>query len=207
MRPGLALLAALVLACRAPVGEPAPPEALLAEGVPGVPEAVPPSSFVPIPDVTLVTHEGRSVRFYSDLVRGRTVVVQFFFTDCQGICPVSTGRMRELQAALGERLGPEVSFLSVTLDPAHDTPAVLAEHARAIGARPGWTFLTGDLADITALRYRLGVYDLDPELDADRNQHAGVLVLGNEPRQRWSMKPATLSVRPLLAAIERVLDT
>jgi len=204
VRPALALLAALALACRAPAGEPVPREAL---GPDAVSEAIPPSSFMPIPDVALVTHEGRAVRFYSDLVRGRTVVVQFFFTDCQGICPVSTGRMRELQEALGERLGPEVSFLSVTLDPAHDTPAVLAEHARTIGARPGWTFLTGDLADITALRYRLGVYDLDPVLDADRNQHAGVLVLGNEPRQRWSMKPATLSVRPLLAALERTLGT
>jgi protein SCO1/2 len=199
VRPFFAFaLAASVLACQAP--GPAP------DGEEGA-EPPPSAAFEPIPDVELVTHDGRPVRFYSDLVRNRVVVVQFFFTDCQGICPVSTGRMLELQERLGARLGREVSFLSVTLDPAHDTPAVLAEHALTIGARPGWTFLTGALADITALRYRLGVYDLDPALDADRNQHAGVLVLGNEPRQRWSMKPATLSARSLLAALERVLGS
>lgn len=196
--PSVLLLAALTLACRATAREERAAE-------PVSEEAVPASPFEPIPDVALVTHESRTVRFYEDLVRGRTVVVQFFFTDCQGICPVSSGRMVQLQEALGERLGSEVTFLSITLDPANDTPAALAEHARTIGARSGWIFLTGDLADITALRYRLGVYDLDPALDADRNEHAGVLVMGNEPRQRWSMKPATLPVRPLLAALERLV--
>jgi protein SCO1/2 len=164
----------------------------------------PASTFVPIPNVELVTHEGRTVRFYDDLVKGRVVVVQFFFVHCEGVCPLSTGKMLELQAALGERLGRDVFFLSITLDPERDTPAVLAEHARDIHAAPGWTFLTGSEADIEALRWRLGVFDLDPELDADRNQHAGVLVLGNDLKQRWSMKPAFLSTHALLQAIERL---
>lgn len=145
------------------------------------------------------------MNFYEDLVRGRVVVVQFFFVHCEGICPLSTGRMLELQEALGPRLGQDIFFLSITLDPERDTPAVLAEHAGTIGAEPGWTFLTGSAADIEALRRRLGVFDLDPELDADRNQHAGVLVLGNDRKQRWSMKPATLSTRFLTRAIERLI--
>jgi protein SCO1/2 len=165
---------------------------------------MPAASQVSIPNVVLVSHEGQPRRFYDDLVRGRTVVVQFFFTECSGVCPLSTGRMLALQEALAERLGRDVDFLSITLDPEHDTPEVLAGHARAIGARPGWTFLTGAPEDIRALRYRLGVYDLDPLLDADRNQHAGVLVFGNDNKQRWLMKPASLSPRPLLAALERL---
>lgn len=164
------------------------------------------SSFVPIPNVELATHEGRSVRFYDDLVHEQVVVVQFFFVHCEGICPLSTGKMLALQEALGPRLGREVFFLSVTLDPERDTPAVLAEHAREIGAGPGWTFLTGAAADIEALRRRLGVFDLDPLIDADRNQHAGVLVLGNDRKERWTMKPATLSTRFLMQALERLLD-
>jgi len=186
----VALAAAVFLACRAS-------PAATAEVA---------STFVPIPNVELVTQEGKSVRFYDDLVRDRIVVVQFFFVHCDGICPISTGRMLELQDALGPRLGREVSFLSITLDPERDTPSVLAEHARAIGARPGWTFLTGSEADIQALRRRLGVFDLDPAIDADRNQHAGVLVLGNDRKQRWTMKPATLSASFLMRAIERLAE-
>ncbi len=164
------------------------------------------SSFVPTPNASLLTHTGQSVRFYDDLVRGRTVVVQFFFVHCEGICPLSTGRMLALQELLGERLGRDVFFLSITLDPEQDTPAVLAEHARALGARPGWTFLTGAKDDIETLRRRLGVFDLDPVIDADRNQHAGVLVLGNDAKQRWAMKPATLSARTLLQSILRLAE-
>jgi len=166
--------------------------------------SAPPSPFEPIPDVALATQDGRSVHFYEDLVRGRTVVVQFFFTDCQGICPLSTGKLLALQELLGERVGRDIFFLSVTLDPAHDTPAVLAEHARAIGAGPGWTFLTGSAEDIELLRRRLGVFDLDPAIDADRNQHAGVLVLGNDRKQRWTMRPATLSAGFLNEAVLRL---
>src|SRR5262245_56223091 len=128
-RGGSAALAALVLACAAR-------EDLALQPQP------PASEFEPIPNVELTTQRGEHVRFYDDLVRDRTVVIQFFFTHCEGICPVSTGTMLSLQEELGERLGRDVDFLSITLDPARDTPEVLAEHARAIGARPGWTFLT-----------------------------------------------------------------
>ena len=181
--------AALLAACRA--------------RTPSAPELA--SSFEPIPNVELTSHEGRKLRFYEDLVRDRVVVVQFFFVHCEGICPLSTGKMLALQEALGARFGRDVYFLSVTLEPERDTPAVLAEHAREIGAAPGWTFLTGAADDIEALRRRLGVFDLDPVIDADRNQHAGVLVLGNDRKQRWSMKPAGLSTRALLQAIERLI--
>ena len=162
------------------------------------------SSFAPIPNVELVTHTGRPVHFYDDLVRGRVVVVQFFFVHCEGVCPLSTGKLLELQEDLGPRLGQDIFFLSITLDPERDTPAVLADHARDIGAGTGWTFLTGAAVDIEALRRRLGVFDLDPVIDADRSQHAGVLVLGNDRKQRWTMKPATLTTRFLLQAIQRL---
>lgn len=164
------------------------------------------SSFVPIPNAEFTTQDGRRLHFYDDLVRGRTVVIQFFFTRCQGVCPLSTGKLLALQEALGERLGRDVSFLSITLDPEHDTPAALAQHAQALGARPGWTFLTGAEADIQALRRRLGVFDLDPVLDADRNQHGAVLVLGNDAKQRWSMRPATLSGAFLARAVLRLAE-
>lgn len=180
--------------------------ALACHGVPSVQDSTPGSPFEPIPDVELTTQDGQRVHFYEDLVRGRVVVVQFFFVHCQGVCPRSTGTLLAMQAELGERLGRDISFLSVTLDPEQDTPAVLAEHARTIGAHPSWTFLTGAEADIERLRRRLGVFDIDPVVDADRNQHAGVLVLGNDVKQRWTMKPATLPASFLTAALLRLAE-
>jgi protein SCO1/2 len=163
-----------------------------------------PAYSAPIPNPVLTTHEGRAVRFYDDLVRDRVVVVQFFYVECAGICPLSTTRMLEMQDALQERAGRDVSLLSITLDPANDTPDVLAQHARAVGAGPGWTFLTGSEQDILSLRRRLGVFDRDPVLDADRSQHAAVLVLGNDSKQRWCLKPATLSSAFLLRSLLRL---
>jgi protein SCO1/2 len=168
------------------------------------PDTVTRAHFVPIPNVELTTHTGRLVRFYNDLVKGHTVVVQFFFTHCEGVCPISIGKLLEVQEALGESLGRDVRFLSITLDPERDTPAVLARYAGDIGAKPGWTFLTGSKQDIEALRRRLGVFDLDPLIDADRNQHAGVVVLGNDEKQRWTLKPATVSAHFLADAIRRL---
>jgi protein SCO1/2 len=163
-------------------------------------------AFVPIPDVELVDQRGERVRFFTDLVEGRTVAVQFFFTDCQGICPLSTAKMLALQRDLGERLGRDVWLLSVTLDPENDTPEVLAEHAATLGAAAGWTFLTGSKEDIERLRRRLGVFDLDPVLDADRNQHAGVIVMGNEPDRRWLMKPANVPDSALVRTLIRLVE-
>ena len=198
MRTLLLALGLALGACRAPAPAADEAPAQVADEAP---------DFVPIPDVELVDHHGRSVRFLGDLVAGRTVAIQFFFTDCQGVCPISTGRMVALQKGLGERLGRDVLLLSVTLDPEHDTPAVLEEHAVALGAREGWRFLTGAKADIELLRRRLGVYDLDPVLDADRNQHAGVIVMGNEPDRRWLMKPANVPDKAMLRTLLRLAES
>ncbi|PYN94872.1 MAG: SCO family protein [Candidatus Rokuibacteriota bacterium] len=158
-----------------------------------------------LPNTRLTTHEGRSVRFYDDLVKGKVVAINFMFTSCRIACPVTTPKLVEVQKLLGERSGRDVTFLSITLDPEHDTPEVLRTYARAYGAGPGWYFLTGKQNDIERLRRKLGVYDLNPVVDADRTQHAGILVLGNEPRGRWKAV-ATLSkpVR-IRQAIERTI--
>lgn len=173
-------------------------------GCHSAPAETPSVSFEPIPNARLTDQNGRVVRFYDDVVRDRVVVIQFFFVHCDGICPLSTGKMLAMREALGERVGRDIDFVSITLDPERDTPAVLAEYARNLDAGPGWTFLTGAKADIEALRWRLGAFDLDPEIDADRTQHAGVLVLGNDAKQRWSMKPATLSTSSLTRAVLRL---
>jgi len=158
-----------------------------------------------LPNIRLTTHEGRSMLFYDDLVRDKVVAINFMFTSCRIACPVTTPKLVEVQKLLGERAGRDVTFLSITLDPEHDTPKVLDAYARAYGVGPGWYFLTGKQSDIEKLRRKLGVYDRDPVVDADRTKHAGILVLGNEPSGRWKAV-ATLSkpVR-IRQAIERTI--
>ena len=160
-----------------------------------------------LPNVELITHEGRTVRFYDDLVRGKVVAINFMFTRCARFCPTTTAKLATVQSALGERLGRDVFMYSISLDAAHDTPEVLKRYARAFGVKPGWTFLTGKAEDIKMLRRKLGVYDRDPLIDADPTKHSGLIVLGNEPRGRWRAIAALSKPVRIRQAIERILLT
>ena len=142
------------------------------------------------PNAPLVTHEGRRVLFYDDLVRGKTVVFSFFYTQCEGICPATTANLVKVQALLGDRLGRDIFMYSISLKPREDTPQALKEYAAEYGIRPGWTLLTGQPEDCERLRRKLGFVDPDPRVDADSSQHIGVIVYGNEPLDRWSACPA-----------------
>jgi protein SCO1/2 len=159
---------------------------LKAQGTP----ATPPASPSRFPNVTLRTHEGRSVRFYDDLLKGKIVLINFMYAQCTGICPGMTANLGRVQAALGDRVGRDVFLYSFTLQPQHDTPEVLAEYARAHHVGPGWLFITGAPPDMEMLRRRLGFFDSDPLLDADKSEHIGLVRIGNEPLDRWLAEPA-----------------
>jgi len=158
-----------------------------------------------LPNVELTSHEGRKVRFYDDLVKGKVVAINFMFATCRKACPAATQNLVEVQDALGDRIGRDVTLLSITLDPERDTPEVLRGYAQAHGAKPGWYFLTGKRDDIELLRRKLGAYELDPILDADKTQHAGIVILGNEPRGRWKAIAALSKPVRIRQAIERTI--
>ncbi len=155
---------------------------------------------------TLWTHTGRKVRFYDDLVRGRVVTVNLAYTRCSGICPTGFAKLRELQDALGDDLGRQVVMYTLTLDPEHDTPKVLRAARREYGAREGWTFLTGSADGVEEVRRSLGLFDPDPRIDADRSQHSGLLVLGNDPLQRWTTVPLGFRGAQIANALRRVRE-
>ena len=146
------------------------------------------SRFVNVP---LVTHEGREVRFYDDLIRGKTVLLNMFYTVCtaEAICPLGTANLVEVQELLVPRVGKDIFFYSITLDPENDTPGVLKSYARAFGVKPGWEFLTGKKENIERLRRNLGYVDLDPVKDKDPSQHSGMVRYGIEPLERWAACP------------------
>jgi protein SCO1/2 len=157
------------------------------------------------PNVTLVTHEGRMVRFYDDLIKDKIVLLNFMYADCQAICSGVTMNLARVQRALGARVGRDIFLTSITLKPTHDTPSVLKEYAAMHGARsPGWTFLTGAPGDIEMLRRKLGAVDPDPVIDRDVSQHTGNVRFGNEPLQLWASCPGVVHADRIVEAIASV---
>ena len=118
-------------------------------------------------NVPVQTQDGRTLRFYDDVMKGKILVINFFFTDCDNLCPIATDNLVRVQELLGDRVGKDIRFVSISLQPEHDTPEVMAEYAKKHGVGPGWLFLTGKRDDIELLRHRLGFWDISPEVDAD----------------------------------------
>src|SRR5215813_3526900 len=131
------------------------------------------------PNLPVVTHEGKTLRFYDDLLKGKIVVINFIYTSCQDICPIATARLAQVEDKLGEQMGRDYFFISMTVDPEHDTPERLKEYADAFGAGPGWFFVTGRPDDIRAINYKLG------ERSRSLSEHRNEIVLGNEPQGQW----------------------
>lgn len=168
-----------------------------------VPSALPPGR-ADFPNALLLDQDSRSLRFYDDLVRGDHVVaISFVFAQCADICPSTIANLAKVQPLLGDRLGREVRFASISIDPMNDTPTILKAYSARFGVRPGWRFLTGRRRDIELIRRRLGVFDRDPVKDRDKTQHTGMLVYGNEARGRWSRVSALADPRRIFEGLTR----
>jgi protein SCO1/2 len=185
--------------------------------------SIPASSFAEnknaeaFPPVKLQTQDSNLVRFYEDLIEGKIVVINFMYTQCKGICETGTANLVQVQKALGEHLGRDVFMYSITLDPEHDTPEVLKSYAEAHGAKPGWTFLTGNAKDILTLRDKLGLAKLRPGLtqklglavndstqDTDQKQHSGMVLIGYDAFNKWERASITSRPDHILEIIERM---
>jgi protein SCO1/2 len=140
------------------------------------------------PNVTLTTQDGVEVRFYDDLLKGKIVAINLIYTSCQYACPLETARMAQVQKLLGDRMGRDVFFYSITIDPEHDTPAVLKEYGEKFHAGPGWFFLTGEQADIELISKKLGIYSAPNSSNPDG--HLPYLLVGNEATGQWMRNSA-----------------
>jgi protein SCO1/2 len=169
----------------------------------GAPSALPPGR-ADFPDVVLLNHLGKPVRYYDDLIRGNHIVaINFMFAQCSDICPGTTANLARVQTLLGNRLGREVRLASISIDPARDSPAILKAYAEQFDARAGWQFLTGRPKDINLVRRQLGVFERDPARDRDKSQHTGMLVYGNEARGRWGRVSALADPQRIVESITR----
>jgi protein SCO1 len=151
-------------------------------------------------DTVLQDQDGRDHRFYTDLVRGRIVVMDFIYTRCVGPCPILSSTLARLQTRLGDRLGKDVFLLSFSVDPDYDTPARLKEYAERFHARPGWTFLTGSRQNVEAVLRKLGQWVETPE------DHQTIFILGNEHTGLWKKAFGLAKPDDLFPVIDSVLD-
>lgn len=155
-----------------------------------------------IPNVTLKTHTGATVRFYDDLLRDKLVVINMMYASCNNTCPPTTQNLLRVQQMLGSRVGQDIFLYSITLRPEYDTPAELAHYAKMQGVdAPGWLFLTGSAQDIEQLRLALGFYDPDPAVDGQESRHTGMLRIGNDAYRRWGMAPGMADPRQIVSTI------
>ncbi len=138
------------------------------------------------PNTLLTTHEGKKVRFYDDLLKDKVVAINFIFTKCGASCPLETASLRSVQRILGDRVGKDIFFYSISLDPEHDTPEVLKEYAERFKVGPGWTFLTGNKEEIATIQRKLGLYVEDIQNNPKNpDDHNISLIIGNEATGRW----------------------
>ncbi len=153
-----------------------------------------------LPDVTVQDQNGKSLKFYSDLVKGRVVAVNFVFTTCTAICPSLTATFRRVQQQLQQN-SVDAQLISISVDPTFDTPERLQAFAEKFKAETGWTFVTGDSSNIDAILKEFGVGV------ANKNDHTPMILIGNDEKGYWTrtygLSSPTAIVKLISEAAER----
>ena len=153
---------------------------------------------VEIPDLLLRDHEGRKVRFYSDLIKDKVVVLSFFYTSCIYVCTTQGKTFSTLQSLLGDRLGKSVFLISVTTDPAKDTPAQLKAWGKRYDVQPGWTLVTGDVSEMNKL---LLPFTGNP---AGGGMHLPTTYIGNAKTGVWTSAAGVFGAEDVLHALNNL---
>jgi protein SCO1/2 len=151
-------------------------------------------------DVVLVNQNGEKMRLYSDLLKDKVVIINFFFATCQGVCLPMNRNLEKVQDALGERLGKDVYIISISVDPTVDTPANLKEYAKRLNAKPGWQFITGDKENVDFALRKLGQY-VDNKQD-----HTNIIIIGNERTGLWKKAFGLAKSEELYQVVESVMN-
>lgn len=151
-------------------------------------------------DVELVNQNGEKVRFYTDVLKGKTVIVNAFFTTCTSVCPPMNRNMEKIQDVFGDRVGRDIFLVSLTVDPEVDTPARLKDYAQKFHARAGWVFLTGKKENLDWALYKLGQY-----VEA-KDDHKTIFIIGNEPTGLWKKAFGMANVAELVQVVESVVN-
>jgi protein SCO1/2 len=151
-------------------------------------------------DVELINQDGQKMRFYSDVLKNKVVIINSFFTTCTSVCPPMNRNLEKVQEALGDRLGKEAFLVSISVDPETDTPLRLKEYSRRFHARDGWIFLTGKKENVEWALYKLGQYV------EGKNDHTTIIIIGNEPKGLWKKAFGLAKPDELVRIVDDVIN-
>ena len=153
-----------------------------------------------IPDVEVLDQDGKNIHFYSDLIKGKTVAINFIFTNCTTICPPLAATFSRVQRELGDKVGRDVHFISISVDPLTDTPERLKAWGAKFKAGAGWTFVTGDKQEIDKLLNALGASV------ARREDHSPAVIVGNDAKGVWTRTYGLAKTSQMVALILNVME-
>jgi len=152
-------------------------------------------------NAVLRSHEDKPVKFYDDVIKGKQVVINMMYANCESLCSTVTSNLVRVHDALKARMGRDLFMYSITIKPEEDSPAALKSFADMHGALlPGWTFLTGDPYDIETIRFRLFRQN-HIKFDTDPNTHTAMLRIINDATNCWTCVPPLASLYTVLQHI------
>ena len=151
-------------------------------------------------DLPVIAQDGKERRFFSDVLKDKAVLIYLFFTNCDSTCPMVNQTLANVQGLLGDRLGTDITLISITTDPARDVPSVVKQYSEHFGPRPGWLFLTGEIQNIGTIVRRLGHTSPDPAT------HVTFLMVGNVATAKWTKMKPTASEAEIAAMLRLLAD-
>ena len=157
-------------------------------------DAAPAAAKVVLRDVPLLDADGKRVRLAKDVIGERIAVVNFIYTTCTTVCPVSSATFQQLQ----KRIDKDVVLVTITVDPLRDTPQRLREYAKGYEAGEGWVWLTGAKPDVDAVLKGFGAYA------ARFEDHPAMVLVGDARGGPWTRFFGFPSVDELMARIDTI---
>jgi len=152
-----------------------------------------------IPDVEVLDQDGNALHFYTDLIKDKTVAINFIFTNCTTICPPLAATFARLQKEMGDKVGHDVHLISISVDPLTDTPERLKAWGAKFKAAPGWTFVTGEKQEIDKLLNALGA------AVSKREDHTPALIIGNDSKGVWTRTYGLAKISQITGVIQNVM--
>jgi protein SCO1/2 len=152
-------------------------------------------------NVELVDQDGRSLKFYDEVLKDNVVVISFIFTNCQSACPLMTRNLTMIRDMLREDERRAIQFVSISIDPLRDTPSAMKEFAQKHEADiDGWLWLTGQPDDVNFVTQRLGSYTDDPEA------HTTTLLAANVRNAHWTKIPPNVPPNGVAARLRLLVE-
>jgi protein SCO1/2 len=152
-----------------------------------------------IPDVKVLDQDGNALNFYTDLIKDKTVAINFIFTNCTTICPPLAATFARLQKEMGDKIGKDVHLISISVDPVTDTPERLKAWGAKFKAGPGWTFVTGEKQEMDKLLNALGA------AVSNREDHTPALIIGNDSKGIWTRTYGLAKINQIIGVINDVM--